>query len=101
MTRPKDENGRLLPQAHKRLDHAPALEFAAVTALADDGRLAHLELKRKLVIARKAIDHLTDGDIPPRLVVQKGQGGPRQRRAERGLADGARRRAPSTGELRP
>lgn len=71
MTRPKDENGRLLPQAHKRLDEAPALEFAAVTALAADGRLAHLELKRKLVIARKAIDHLTDGDTPPGWLFKK------------------------------
>jgi hypothetical protein len=65
MARPKDENGKALPQAWRRLPEARALEFAGVTALAADGRLAHLDLKRKLVIARKAIDHVVDGDLPP------------------------------------
>jgi len=65
MARPKDEHGRALAQAWRRLPEARALEMAGVTALAADGRLAHLDLKRKLAIARKAIDHVVDGDLPP------------------------------------
>jgi hypothetical protein len=84
MTRPKDESGRLLPQAHKRLDNAHHLEMAGVRALSEDGRLNHLDLKRKLVIARKAIDHATDGDTPPSWVFKKDPGNP----DNRALAEG-------------
>ncbi|WP_312688413.1 hypothetical protein [Brevundimonas nasdae] len=69
--RPKDEEGRLLPQAHKRLDDAPTLEQAAVFRMSDDGRLSFMPLKRKLAIARKAIDHVVDGDAEPKALFRK------------------------------
>lgn len=84
MTRPKDENGRLMPQAHKRLPSAHLLELAGVRALSEDGRLNHLDLKRKLMIARKAIDHATDGDTPPSWLFKKDTTNP----DNRALADG-------------
>lgn len=68
MTRPRDEHGKLLPMAHRRLAEASALEMAAVSAISADGRACFLDFKRKLEIGRKAINHVVDGDAPPKSV---------------------------------
>jgi len=101
MARPKDEHGRALAQAWRRLPEARALEMAGVTALAADGRLAHLDLKRKLAIARKAIDHVVDGDLPPPCPVQGRQDGAAELRAGRGLGRLCAGRDRSAEGLRP
>lgn len=71
MTRPKDEEGRILPPAHKRLDNASALEAAGIFALAKDARTASLTFARKLTLVRKVIDHVIDGDKIPKWVSAK------------------------------
>lgn len=68
MTRPLDENGRPLPAACRRLPEAPALELAGVLAISADRRACFLGHKRKLELARKAINHVVDGDAVPKSV---------------------------------
>lgn len=101
MTRERDEHGRLEPLAHKRLANAAELELAGVSAISSDARFSFLDLKRKLVLSRKAIDHVVDGVIPPPCRFQEGRrlnlehdvrrmdaGG--VRRSRRPLGDGVR-----------
>lgn len=71
MPRPKDENGRVLPAAHKRIDGVERVEQAAVFTLSEDRRLCHLTMKRKLTIARKAIDVVVDGATEPKALFKK------------------------------
>lgn len=71
MPRPKDENGYLLPQAHKRIPEADDAVQAGFFALSQDGRLTHLTTKRKLAISRKAVDHVVDGDAAPKALFRK------------------------------
>lgn len=71
MTRPKDENGYLLPQAHKRIPEADGAVQAGFFKLGSDNRLCHLTTKRKLAIARKAVDHVVDGDAAPKALFKK------------------------------
>lgn len=66
--RPKDEDGYLLPPPHTRLPDAAKYEQAAVWAISADSRVCHLPLARKLSLARKAIDHVWDGDNIPAWV---------------------------------
>jgi hypothetical protein len=68
VTRPRDENGRALPAAWRRLPDAASLEMAAVMAISADGRSCFLDHKRKLELARKAINHVVDGDAVPKSV---------------------------------
>lgn len=70
MPRPRDEDGRLLPPAHKRLDEAPDLEQAIVFRWAEDGRLCFLPLKRRLAVARRAMDHIYDGASEPKAFLK-------------------------------
>ena len=69
--RPKDEEGRLLPPPHKRLEEAGALEQAGVFALQADGRSVALPMMRKLAMVRKVIDHVYDGDKVPKWITKK------------------------------
>ena len=71
MMRARDEEGRLLPPPHKRLDNAHRLEQAAVFAISEDARCCHLTMARKLTLVRKAIDHVVDGDAIPKWVSAK------------------------------
>lgn len=68
MTRPRDEHGKLLPMAHRRLPDASELEMAGVQAISADGRACFLDHKRKLELTRKAINHAVDGDAAPKSV---------------------------------
>lgn len=63
--RPKDDEGRLLPPPCKRLPDVPQLHQAAVYALAQDARFAHLTMSRRTALADRAINHVVDGDAPP------------------------------------
>lgn len=67
MPRPKDENGVLLPQAHKRLKMAPFHE-AALFAMDEDPRSPALPIARKLVMIDKAVDHVIDGEKRPNWI---------------------------------
>jgi hypothetical protein len=73
MTRPVDENGRPLPPASRRLPNAAALQMAGVTAISADPRSCFMDLKRKLELSSKAINHAVDGAAVPKDV----QGGGR------------------------
>jgi hypothetical protein len=73
MSRPRIGLEKVAPP-HRRLTDASRYEMAGVMALSGDGRLNHLELKTKLKIARKALDHLVDGDTPPAWLFEKGKG---------------------------
>lgn len=66
--RPRDDRGLPLPPPHVRLEEAPRLEQAAVFAMSADGRAASLTMARKLTLARKAIDHVVDGDAIPKAL---------------------------------
>ena len=68
MTCPRDDSGRPLPAAWRRLSEAPALELAGVLAISADRRACFLDHKRKLELARKAINHVVDGDAVPKSV---------------------------------
>lgn len=70
MTRPKDEDGRLLQPPHKRLDNAAELEQAGVFAISKDGRAVALPLARKLAMVRKVINHIFDGDKVPKWITK-------------------------------
>ncbi|GEM_PF-2210588 len=74
--RARDDDGKALPPPHKRLADAPALEWAGVRRIAEDGRSAHLPLMRRLRIVRKAIDHVVDGDTPPAWLFKKDPSSP-------------------------
>ncbi|MFN3352615.1 MAG: hypothetical protein ACK4Z5_03315 [Brevundimonas sp.] len=63
--RPRDEHGRTVRPPHQRMADASRYEMAGVQALSADGRLAHLDFKTKLKMARKALDHVVDGDERP------------------------------------
>lgn len=65
--RPKDEAGKVLPPAHKRLDMRPYHE-AAYRALADDPRAVALPRLRRLTLIDRAVDHVIDGDKPPKWI---------------------------------
>lgn len=69
--RAKDEDGRLLPAPHKRLENAPQLEQAGVFAIARDGRFSGMTHAKRLALVRKAIDHVHDGDKPPSWIYKK------------------------------
>lgn len=73
MTRPLDEKGRALPAAHLRLDaeDVTRMESAVVFAFSLDGRATFLPLMRKLTLARKAIDHVIDGDAVPKALFKR------------------------------
>ena len=70
MARPKDAAGKLLPPAHQRLK-AGAIEEAIYFRLCEDRRACHLPYVRKMRIARKAIDHVIDGDKEPGFIFAK------------------------------
>lgn len=69
--RPKDEDGKTLPPPHRRLDHVDKMEQAAVFAISQDARSAHMPLSRKLTMVRKVIDHSIDGDKIPAWVTKR------------------------------
>lgn len=71
MSRPKDADGKPAEPAHRRVNGAHRLEQIAVFKLAEDGRLSHLPMKRKLALARKAIDHAVDGAEAPKSIYSK------------------------------
>lgn len=73
MTRPKIGLEKVAPP-DRRLTDASRYEMAGVMALSGDGRLNHLELMSKLKIARKALDHLVDGDTPPAWLFKTAKG---------------------------
>lgn len=74
MTRPVDENGRPLPPANRRLPNASAFQLAGVAAISADPRSSFMEMKRKLELTGKAINHVVDGAAVPKDV----QGGGRR-----------------------
>jgi hypothetical protein len=66
--RPRDPvTNALMPPAHKRLNMAPFQE-AALFRMAEDGRACALPVVRKLAMIDKAVDHVIDGDKPPKWI---------------------------------
>jgi hypothetical protein len=71
MARPKNEDGKTVEAAHRRIAGAHQLEQLAVFKLSEDGRLSHLPMKRELALARKAIDTAIDGAERPKGIYVK------------------------------
>jgi len=69
--RPKDDEGRLLPPPHARLEQAPQLRQAGALALATDSRSAIWNSARRAAVLNKVIDHVVDGDKIPSWVFKK------------------------------
>jgi hypothetical protein len=68
--RPRDEDGNLLPMAHRRVNMIP-FQKAALDALAEDPRSCSLPVARKLLIIDMAVDHVVDGFKVPKFVFAK------------------------------
>lgn len=70
MPRPKDEDGLPLKPPHLRLPlrDLSKMQEAALYAMAADTRGPALEVKRKLAMIDKAIDHVIDGDAAPKWI---------------------------------
>lgn len=69
--RPKDEDGKLLPPPARRLEQAPALIATGLLAVSQDGRAIFMTTKRKIAFVERVLNHVVDGDKPPKAIFKK------------------------------
>ena len=78
MARPKDSNGIPMKAAHFRLNCIPFHE-AGLYAMDKDPRTPCLSMKKKLMLIDRAIDHVMDGDKPPKWIWNPDPDRPKER----------------------